>query len=210
MNKNVTIAGNIDINVTHNAFAKADLTRYYYDNIPDYETITEMPKKNMDFINNVKYAVNCRAMFYHCKKLVSIDLSKFNTKQVTDMGSMFMDCNSINEIDLSNFDTSKVTFISHMFDMCTNLHSLNISNWDTSSVTDMSYIFNNCISLVTIKGTLDLSSCTKVDGMFKNCSIKGLHLKNVPRTLLDSDGSLSLADGTLNKTYIIDNILEDK
>ena len=44
----------------------------------------------------------------------------------------------------------------------------------------------------------------------KTNKLRNLHLKNVPRSLLDADGSLKGAGGTLNKTYIIDNILEDK
>ena len=41
-------------------------------------------------------------------------------------------------------------------------------------------------------------------------NLSGLHLKNVPRSLLNTDGSLKDDGGTLNETYIIDNILEGK
>ena len=45
-------------------------------------------------------------MFFKCKAQ-SIDLSDFNTSQVTDMNSMFESCES-QSIDLSSFDTSQV------------------------------------------------------------------------------------------------------
>ena len=40
-------------------------------------------------------------MFYNCNSLLSIDLSNFNTQNVTNMDSMFYKCNSLSSIDLS-------------------------------------------------------------------------------------------------------------
>ena len=34
-------------------------------------------------------------MFWGCKSLISLDLSNFNTQNVTDMGCMFSGCNSL-------------------------------------------------------------------------------------------------------------------
>ena len=188
-----------------------DLSFYARDNIPNYQAIAEIPKENMDYINSVKYAVNCMDMFFDCRSLELLNLSNFDTSKVTNMSYMFSGCRALLRLELSSFNTSNVTSMNNMFIICGHLHYLDISNWDTSNVTNMSRMFGFCNSLTTIKGTLDLSSCEKVDSMFKATSgIKGVHLKNVPRSLLDIDGSLKKADGTLNETYIIDNILEDK
>ena len=35
------------------------------------------------------------ALFYHCEKLISIDLSNFDTCNVNDMGRMFGDCKNL-------------------------------------------------------------------------------------------------------------------
>ena len=47
-------------------------------------------------------------MFYKCSSLEEINLSKFNTENVTDMRCMFFRCSSLKELDLSNFKTDKV------------------------------------------------------------------------------------------------------
>ena len=53
-------------------------------------------------------------MFNDCSSLTSLDLSNFNTSQVTNMGYMFKYCSSLNSLDLSSFSMSKVTFSSNM------------------------------------------------------------------------------------------------
>ena len=54
-------------------------------------------------------------MFWNCTSLKSIDLSKFNTSNVTNMGYMFFYCSSLKSIDLSSFKTNNVTNMSIMF-----------------------------------------------------------------------------------------------
>ena len=48
-------------------------------------------------------------MFAGCKALQTLDLSNFNTNQVTDMAGMFSSCDKIQTVNVSNFDTSQVT-----------------------------------------------------------------------------------------------------
>jgi surface protein len=57
---------------------------------------------------------------------------------------MFNECKSLEKLDISGWDTSNVTNMSFMFSDCESLKKLNISNWDTSKVYDMSYMFDNC------------------------------------------------------------------
>ena len=56
-------------------------------------------------------------------------------------------CTNLKYLDLSNWDTSNVTNMSYMFyyqnSSETSLKNLNIGNWDTSNVTNMSYMFYN-------------------------------------------------------------------
>ena len=54
-------------------------------------------------------------MFYDCSSLNSIDLSEFNTNNVTNMSFMFFHCSSLNLIDLSKFNTNNVTNMSCIF-----------------------------------------------------------------------------------------------
>ena len=51
-------------------------------------------------------------MFYECKSLTNINLSNFNTQNVTNMNNMFEGCGSFTSINLSNFNTHNVTDMS--------------------------------------------------------------------------------------------------
>ena len=80
-------------------------------------------------------------MFYNCNSLTYLDVSKFNTSNVTDMNSMFNNCNSLTYLDVSGFDTSKVTNMSLMFSHCSALTSLDLSAFNTSNVTSIEFLF---------------------------------------------------------------------
>ena len=55
-------------------------------------------------------------MFYGCHKIKEMKgINQFNTNKVTDMQSMFDECNELEYLDLSNFDTSNVTTMKQMF-----------------------------------------------------------------------------------------------
>ena len=58
------------------------------------------------------------------------------------MAGMFNECNNLKELNLSNFNTNNVTNMRLMFQLCNNLNELNLSNFTTNNVTDMSYMFN--------------------------------------------------------------------
>ena len=93
---------------------------------------------------------NLTSTFFGCSNLTSLDVSNFDTSNVTNMNSMFNGCSNLTSLDLSNWDTSNVTTMESMFGNCTNLTSLDLSNFDTSNVTNMQSMFDGCTSLRTI------------------------------------------------------------
>jgi surface protein len=107
-------------------------------------------------------------MFNGCINLTSLNLSGFDTKNVTNMGSMFSGCNKLTSLDVSGFDTSKVDNMSYMFNGCNNLTSLDLSGFDTSKVTDMNSMFAGCSNLEQLKGNFVLNNVTCTN-MFKEC-----------------------------------------
>ena len=121
-------------------------------------------------------------MFFDCNNLTKLDLSNFDTSKVTDMSGMFAWCsNNLTSINLSNFDTSKVIEMNNMFDGCSNLITLDLSNFDTSNVKEMYSMFYYCSNLTTIKGVIDMKSCTDYSLMFENCpKLSGVKIKNPP------------------------------
>ena len=66
-------------------------------------------------------------MFGLCKNLVNLNLSTFNTENVTNISCMFFGCHNLTSLNLSSFDTRKVTNMLGLFYICFNLTKLNLS-----------------------------------------------------------------------------------
>ena len=66
-------------------------------------------------------------MFFYCKNLFKLNLSSFNTINVTDMSYMFSLCFNLSELNLSSFNTINVTNMNWMFDGCNNLNKVIIN-----------------------------------------------------------------------------------
>ena len=119
----------------------------------------------------VQFNKNCSYMFYNCSKLTTLDVSHFDTSNVTNMHSMFYGCSNLTVLDLSHFDTSKVTDMNSMFMNCSSLTALDVSHFDTNKVTDMWDMFCNCSSLTVLDlSHFDTSNVTNMNMMFDACS----------------------------------------
>ena len=82
-----------------------------------------------------------------------VDMEKYlNTEFVTDMSNMFF--NTITRVvDLSNFDTKNVTNMTNMFN-ASFIETIYVGDkWSTESVTESDYIFSSCSELFGGKGT---------------------------------------------------------
>lgn len=138
--------------------------------------------------------------------LTTLDVSKFNTANVTDMSYMFQGCSALTELDLSSFDTSKVTNMSSMFYECKSLTSLDLRNFDTRKVTDMSYMFymfngNTALTKLDLS-SFNTSKVTTMMGMFKGCTllpeldVSNFNTSNVTnmQSMFDTCGGLTKLD----------------
>lgn len=127
---------------------------------------------------NTANVTNMSNMFCGCDSLTSLNLN-FNTTNVTDMSYMFYDCSALPKLDL-NFDTSKVTTMKSMFAYCWGLNSLNVSSFDTISVGTMSDMFNACHSLTSLNvSNFNTSNVKYMSEMFYECwSLSSLDLRN--------------------------------
>ena len=112
----------------------------------------------------------CDYMFNNCSTVKTLDLSNFNTSNVTSMINMFSQCSSLTELDLSNFNTLNVTNMSNMFSGCRSLTSLDLSSFNTSNVTSMYGMFSSCTSLINIDlSSFNTSNVTGMNSMFNSC-----------------------------------------
>ena len=114
------------------------------------------------------------------KNFLELDLSGFNTSNVTNMSQMFARMSNLTTLDLSNFDTSKVTNMSYMFGNMYNLTTINLSSFDTSQVTDMSGMFFEISNLTTLDlSSFDTSQVTNMSSMFSGMrDLATLNLSN--------------------------------
>ena len=149
---------------------------YEYEN-KDKRTSTDYPWneysgsiKSAGFLGAVKGSGSASHMFSSCFSLASLNLSGFDTSNVTDMSAMFSGCNILTALDLSGFDTSNVTDMGGMFASCTKLSSLDLSGIDTGNVTNMGGMFSSCRSLLTLDvSNFDMSKVIERAEMFSGC-----------------------------------------
>jgi surface protein len=109
-------------------------------------------------------------MFNGCSSLASLDVSNFNTSSVTNFYNMFAGCNSLNSLDVSGFTTTSATLMNRMFNDCDNLTTLDVSNFNTSLVTNMSSMFEKCdgLTVIDVSG-FNTTNVENFSKMFANC-----------------------------------------
>ena len=87
--------------------------------------------------------------FYYMNKMTDITgLEYLHTDMVTTMNLMFANCTSLHLLDLTSFNTSQVTDMSNMFSGSSNLVTIYVGEgWNTDNVTSSSSMFYNCQNL---------------------------------------------------------------
>jgi len=175
-------------------------------------------------------------LFYGCSSLSYLDLSSFDTSQVTEMMSMFCDCysltsinfgdnfvtsnvvnmsfmfsnNSLIELDLRHFDTRKVKNMQYMFYKCGNLKSLDITSFDISQVTTIFYMFSYCTSLTSLDlHNFDFNKFTSPAIMFYCKSLKFIDISSY-RNLMFRDffTGIPTSGGTIRASRaLVNNLL---
>ena len=114
------------------------------------------------------------------KYLVSVDLSNFDTSELTYMASAFADCELLNSVDFYNFQGSSIINMNYLFSNCVSLKSIDFSHLEPTLVVYMNNMFSGCISLESIKfSSSEATSLVNLKEMFKGCSsIKSIDLSN--------------------------------
>ncbi|EKZ4335956.1 BspA family leucine-rich repeat surface protein [Listeria monocytogenes] len=142
----------------------------------DASSLTSLDLSNFD----TSQVTNMTNMFVRSSSLTSLDVSSFDTSQVTRMSGMFAGASSLTSLDLSSFDTSQVTNMTYMFQEASSLTSLDLSNFDTSKVMTMLNMFQEASSLTSLDlSNFDTSNVTNMGGMFvRASSLTSLDLSN--------------------------------
>jgi len=76
------------------------------------------------------------------QKIRKLDLSNFNTSNVTQLAGMFLGCSKLKEIKgLNNFSIINVKDMKFMFHRCFELVFLDLSSFNTSNIINMQKCF---------------------------------------------------------------------
>ena len=127
------------------------------------KNILEIDLSNFD----TSEVTNMGGMFYGMSNLTTLNVSHFDTSKVTDMSLMFHGMRDLSALNLSSFNTSQVTDMHNMFFSMTNLTSLNLSSFNTSEVTNMGFMFYGIPNLTSLDlSHFDTSKTTKMSFMF--------------------------------------------
>ncbi|MQO29431.1 BspA family leucine-rich repeat surface protein, partial [Segatella copri] len=119
---------------------------------------------------NTANVTDMSRMFSNCQTLTSLDVTKFNTANVTNMSRMFSNCSKLTSLDVTKFNTANVTDMSRMFEICQTLTSLDVTKFNTANVTNMSGMFYYCSKLTSLDVTkFNTANVTNMSTMFSNC-----------------------------------------
>lgn len=152
-------------------------------------------------------------MFQNCSALETLDLTSFNTANVTVMYNMFHNCEALTSLDLSGFDTANVTNMSYMFYKCKALTSLDLSNFNTANVTNMNCMFDKCQALESLDiHNFDMGKVTNSSYMFlsvgslyydKTGNRTPIKVTMALRSVLES---MNVSTGSYAEYFIVDNL----
>ena len=126
------------------------------------------------YINNMPI-VSMSYMFEE-SRAATIDLSSFDTSNVTNMSGMFRESQAT-ILDLGSFDTSNVVTMELMF-YESQAASLNLSNFDTSNVTSMDYMFYGSQVSSLDLNNFNTSNVTSMNFMFGSSQVTLIDLSN--------------------------------
>lgn len=95
---------------------------------------------------NTANVSSMRAMFKNCSKLeeIKLDPTKFTDDNLTTVYRMFDECNALKQIDFRGFKGGKLENAQSWFAQCKNLEYIDLSNFDSgSNITNLNWTFQN-------------------------------------------------------------------
>jgi surface protein len=103
---------------------------------------------------NTANVTTMKSMFHHSCALTSVNVKGWDTGNVETMNSMFCRTSALESIDLSGWNNASCEDFTSMFDFAKSAKSIILTDFKTDKATTMLYMFNHCESLET----LDVSS----------------------------------------------------
>ena len=170
----VTISQSGDAYTEVKAWVASRVLYVYAEGYTGTVTTETVNGESVEKDGRIKLNADASGLFSGMTKLKTIDLSAFDTSDVTNMSGMFQDCAALTSITFGDrFTTSAVTDMSHMFDGVA-LTTLDLSKFTMSKVTDMTALFANSgftsLDLSGISLATDDVTEIKMASLFSGCA----------------------------------------
>lgn len=182
-----------------------------YDGLNEVEVTTNVAGSS----GGGKYSPRYISFYNYSGTELDYELENLDTSRMTSMYYMFRGIGATS-LDVSHFNTSNVTNMSYMFYTAQRVAKLDLSNWDASNVTNMGYMFSSCRAMETLilGESFNFNNVTNKTEMFKNTtSLKTLVIKSKTPLELTSDmnafmGSNLPTDYFNGRVYVPDELVE--
>lgn len=171
--------------------------------LTDKKSTEPVTTKLCTYIND-KPLISTSAMFQG-SAASSIDLSSFNTSNITDMHAMF-EYSSQKELNLSSFNTSNVTTMFGLFRF-SEVNLLNLNSFNTSSVTMMASMFAYSKITTLDLSNFDTSNVTSTQTMFDSSNAVELNLSSFDTSKVTNMQFMFGNSSNLRKIYVSDKFI---
>ena len=171
--------------------------------LTDKESTEPVTTKLCTYIND-KPLISTSSMFQG-SAASSIDLSSFNTSNITDMHAMF-EFSSQKELNLSSFNTSNVITMLGLFRF-SEVNLLNLNSFNTSSVTVMDGMFANSKITTLDLSNFDTSNVTSTHTMFDSSNAVELDLSSFDTSKVTNMQFMFGNSSNLRKIYVSDKFI---
>ena len=151
-----------------------------YNSNNSFIDLTDIDVSELDNLSYIFYRLNIEV----------VDISGWDTSNVTDMTFMFRQCTKLKKIiGIENLDVSKLENANFMFSQCEKLVELDLTNWNPISLENTYDMFSCCSNLKMIKNieNWQLPNIKNVYYMFYNCAKLDVDLSNWDLTNIKDD-----------------------
>ena len=148
------------------------IIRERYNNNKSFIDLTDIYISELDDLTSI---------FYGLYEMEIVDISGWDTSNVTTMAYMFNQCSKLKKIiGIENLDVSKLENANNMFFCCKKLVELDLTKWNPVSLQYTRQMFYKCSNLKIIKNieNWQLPNIKDVSYMFCDCAKLDVDLSN--------------------------------
>ena len=111
-------------------------------------------------------------MFINCIDITEVDLTNFDSSEVTNIHAMFFGCTSLISVNMPNFNVYNDILNTRMFYECRSLEYINIVNFEINDISNYDEMFKD-----TPEKLIVCTTSMKLNQAFKGCEF--MNCKNI-------------------------------